>query len=144
MHYWDTSTLAKLYVSEPDSAQFVAHLQATGPVTTSELARWELFRVLARKEAEGFISPGAAEVIFSKFLSDVGRGTVALIPMGPGVEDRFRQLVLRMQRLNPPLATRTLDGIHLATADLHNAAEVVATDANLRKCAGVLGLRLYP
>jgi hypothetical protein len=39
MHYWDTSTLAKLYVSEPDSAQFVAHLRATGPVTTSDLAR---------------------------------------------------------------------------------------------------------
>lgn len=144
MRYWDTSTLAKLYVSEPDSAQFVGHLQATGPVTTSDLARWELFRVLARKESEGLISPGAAEIIFSKFLADVGAGAVALIPMGPPVEDRFRQLVLRLQRLSPPVATRTLDGIHLATADLHNAAEVVATDTNLRKCAAALGLQVYP
>ncbi len=144
MHYWDTSTLAKLYVSEPDSAQFVAHVQTTGPVTTSDLARWELFRVLARKESEGFISQGAAEVIFSKFLSDVGMGTVGLIPMDSRVEDRFRQLVLRLQRLSPPVPTRTLDGIHLARADLHNAAEVIATDAHLRKCAAALGLQVYP
>jgi hypothetical protein len=103
-----------------------------------------LFCVLARKESEGLLSPGGAEIIFSKFLSDVGAGTVALIPMGPPVEDRFRQLVLRLQRLSPPVATRTLDGIHLATADLHNAAEVVATDTNLRKCAVALGLQVYP
>jgi len=64
--------------------------------------------------------------------------------MGSGVEDRFRQLVLRLQRLSPPLATRTLDGIHLATAELHNAAEVIATDANLRKCAVALGHPVYP
>jgi uncharacterized protein with PIN domain len=144
MNYWDTSTLAKLYVSEPDSAQFAAHLRATGPVSTSELARWELFRVLVRKESEGVISPGAAEVIFTKFLSDVGLGTVALIPMGPSVEERFRQVVLRLQRFSPPVATRTLDGIHLATADLHKAAEVVGTDLNLRKCAVALGLQVYP
>ena len=61
MQYWDTSTLAKLYVSESDSAQFAAYLAATGPVTTSELARWELFRVLARKEAESMLPTGAAE-----------------------------------------------------------------------------------
>lgn len=39
MHYWDTSALVKLYVNETDSSQFVAHLAATGPATTSELAR---------------------------------------------------------------------------------------------------------
>jgi hypothetical protein len=103
-----------------------------------------LFRVLARKESEGAISPGAAEVLFSKFLSDVGLGSVAFIPMGPAVEERFRQIVLRLQRLSPPVATRTLDGIHLASADLHKAAEVIATDTNLRKCALALGLRVYP
>ena len=29
MHYWDTSTLAKLYVAESDSPQFSAHHIAT-------------------------------------------------------------------------------------------------------------------
>ena len=144
MQYWDTSTLAKLYVSEPDSAQFAAYLAATGPVTTSALARWELFRVLARKEAEGALRIGAAEAIFAKFLADITAGVVALIPMDSPLETRFQQLVLRLHRLNPPLLARTLDGIHIATADLHGADALVATDTNMRKCAVAIGLRLYP
>ena len=144
MQYWDTSTLAKLYVSEPDSAQFAAYLAATGPVTTSELARWELFRVLARKEAEGVLPIGAAEAIFTKFLADIAAGKVVLVPMGLPVETRFQQLVLRLHRLKPPLVVRTLDGIHIATADLHGADALVATDTHMRKCAAAIGLRLYP
>ena len=144
MQYWDTSTLAKVYVSEPDSAQFAAYLAATGPITTSELARWELFRVLARKEAGGLLPTGAAEVIFGRFLADVAAGKVALVPMDSLVETRFQQLVLRLHRLNPPLAVRTLDGIQIAAADLHGADALVATDMNMRKCAAAIGLKLYP
>jgi predicted nucleic acid-binding protein len=143
MQYWDTSTLAKLYVSEPDSAQFAAYLAATGPITTSELARWELFRVLARKEVTGLLPNGAAEIVFACFLSDVAAGKVVLVPMDSLVETRFQQLVLRLHRLNPPLAVRTLDGIHIAAADLHGADALVATDMNMRKCAAAIGLKLY-
>jgi hypothetical protein len=110
MQYWDTSTLAKLYVNEPDSAQFAAYLATTGPITTSELTRWELFRVLARKEAGGLLPSGASEVIFGRFLADVTAGKVGLVPMNPLLETRFQQLVLRLHRLNPPLGVRTLDG----------------------------------
>jgi len=42
------------------------------------------------------------------------------------------------------LFTRTLDGIHVAAADLHAATEFVSTDLNLRKCAAALGLSVYP
>lgn len=144
MQYWDTSTLAKVYVSEPDSAQFAAYLAATGPITTSELARWELFRVLARKEAGGLLPIGAAEAIFGSFLADVAASKVVLAAMDSLVETRFQQLVLRLHRLNPPLVVRTLDGIHLATADLHGTDALVATDTNMRKCAAAIGLKLYP
>src|SRR4051794_21536121 len=118
MHYWDTSALVKLYISEPDSGAFSAHLAITGPVVTCELARWEMFRVLARKEAEGLITLGSSEVIFNRFLLDVARHSVVLIPLSSAVEDQFRQLVARLHRLSPPIFTRTLDGMHLASADL--------------------------
>jgi predicted nucleic acid-binding protein len=144
MQYWDTSTLAKLYVSEPDSARFAAYLAATGPAATSELTRWEFFRVLARKEAEGLIPTGTAEAIFGSFLADVAAGKVTLVPMNSPAETRFQQLVLRLHRLSPPLVVRTLDGIHIAAADLHGADALVATDTNMRKCAAALGLKLYP
>src|SRR5208282_4600097 len=98
MHYWDTSTLAKLYVAESDSRQFSAHWSQTGVITTSALARWELFCVLARKEGDGLIPSGAAEIIFKEFLADVGGGAVVLIPMQEMEEDRFRNLVPRLCR----------------------------------------------
>ena len=144
MHYWDTSTLAKLYVTESDSPQFSAHWSQTGVITTSALARWELFCVLARKETDGLIPPGATEIIFKEFLADVASGAVVLVPMNETTEDRFRNLVLRLCRSKPPLFTRTLDGIHVATADLHGATEFVFTDGNMRKCAAAIGLAVYP
>jgi predicted nucleic acid-binding protein len=144
MHYWDTSTLAKLYVAEPDSPRFSAHWSQTGVITTAAIARWELYCVLARKEADGLIPSGAAEIVFNEFLTDVGSGAVVLIPMQEAEEDRFRHLVLRLYRSKPPLFTRTLDGIHVAAADLHGATEFVSTDLNLRKCAAALGLSVYP
>jgi predicted nucleic acid-binding protein len=144
MHYWDTSTLAKLYVAEADSDHFSAHWSQTGAITTSPLARWELFCVLARKEADGLIPAGAAEIIFNEFLADVASGTVVFVPMQEAEEDRFRNLVLRLSRLKPPSFTRTLDGIHLATADLHGATELVCTDLNMRRCAAAIGLPVYP
>jgi predicted nucleic acid-binding protein len=144
MHYWDTSTLAKLYVAESDSAHFSAHWSQTGAITTSTLTRWELFCVLARKEAGGLIPSGAAEIIFNEFLADVGTGVIVLLPMQEAEEDRFRNLVLRLNRLIPPLFTRTLDGIHVATADLHGATEFVSTDLNMRKCAAAIGLSVHP
>jgi predicted nucleic acid-binding protein len=144
MHYWDTSTLAKLYVGEPDSNIYEVHLAATGAAVTSELARWELFRVAARKEAEGVICAGKAEVVFSRFLADVLAGRVTLVPFDEAVENQFRDLVLRLHRLKPPIAARTLDCIHIATAELNGAVEVVATDIGLRKAASAIGLKIFP
>jgi predicted nucleic acid-binding protein len=144
MHYWDTSTLAKLYIAESDSPQFSAHWSQTGIITTSALTRWELFCVLTRKETDGLIPSGAAEIIFNEFLADVVSGTVVLVPMHEAEEDQFRSLVLRLYRSKPPLFTRTLDGIHIATAALHGANEFVSTDLNMRKCAVAVGLAVYP
>ena len=144
MPYWDTSTLAKFYVSEPDTSLFEAHLAATGPAMTSTLTRWELFRVAARKEAAGFIAAGTAEAIFARFLADVESARVTLIPLDQTVEDRFRAVVLKLHRLSPPVVGRTLDCIHIAAAEVSMADEVVATDMGLRKAAGALGLKLFP
>src|ERR1700730_13399521 len=102
MRYWDTSTLAKLYVSEADSSVFAIHLAATGPGVTSELARWELFRVAAKKEAEGHIAAGTAEIVFAKFLADTATGRMMLVPFDEKVEQKYRSLALRLHRLKPP------------------------------------------
>ena len=124
MHYWDTSRLVKLYVSELDSPQFTAHLVSTGPTMTSELARWEIFRVFARKEADKVIAAGGAEAVFATFETDVASGRVTLLPMSAAIEERFRKLALKLHRLTPPV--------------------FVAMDGNLRKCAAAIGLKVFP
>ena len=144
MHYWDTSALAKLYFDESDSKSFKAHLAATGSPVASDLIRWEIFRVAARKEAEGLIGAETAETAFSKFLADVSAGKVTLIPFDETVESRYHNLVLRLHRLKPPVVARTLDCIRLATAELIGAEEVVVMDAGLRKAAAAIGLKVFP
>ncbi len=125
MHYWDTSTLGKLYVSEADSPKFTTHLTATGPATTFELARWGMFRAFARKEADQVSATGAAEAVFARFEVDVASGRVTPLPMSAAIEERFRKLALTLHRLTPPVFTRTLDAIYLATAELHQAGDLL-------------------
>lgn len=144
MHHWDTSALAKLYVAEPDSAQFSEHWSQTRIIAISGLARWELFCVLAKKEASGLIPTGAAEILYAEFLTDIDSGSIVVIPMSENVEELFRKLVLQLHSEKPPLLVRTLDGIHTATASLHDATEFISTDTNMRKCATAIGLKVFP
>ena len=143
MQFWDTSTLLKLYVPETDSTQFAAHISATS-VCASELARWELLRAIARKEMDRAIPPFSSENVFERFLADVSARRVVLLPVNPAVEARFRVLILELHRRHPPVVIRTLDGIHLATADLLPATEVVTTDSHMRNGAAAIGLKTFP
>lgn len=96
------------------------------------------------KGGDQVITPGAAEIVFAMFEADVASGRITLLPMNRTVETRFQQLALKLHRLTPPIFTRTLDAIHLATADLAQAVELVATDLNLRTCGCAIGLKVFP
>ena len=58
MAYWDSSCLLKLYVTEYDSADFESYLLTNPDITTSAIARFELWAAFRRKEALGDISAG--------------------------------------------------------------------------------------
>lgn len=143
MQYWDTSALLKLYISEPDSPVLAAHLSQS-PVCISQVGQAEMLRAIARKEAEGAIPPTSAETIFGKFLADVSAGRIVVLPFDARVEAHFRKLALQFHRQRPPVVVRTLDAIHLATAHLLPADEVVTLDSHMRAGATLLDLKLFP
>lgn len=143
MQYWDTSALLKLYVPEPDSSRFSAHVTGSA-IYTSELARWELFRALLRKEMEQAIPPLSAEAVFSRILSDANSKRVVWLACDTVIEAAFRKLVAQLHRRKPPIVIRTMDAIHLAAASLLPAAEVVTTDAHMRAGAVAIGLTVFP
>jgi predicted nucleic acid-binding protein len=96
--YVDTSALVKLAVAEPESKALRQYLRRNRPHVTSALARTEVARALL---------PFGAET--------VDRGTAVL--------QRFELIrisdrVLRRAGALEPIALRSLDAIHLATAQL--------------------------
>ena len=93
MSYWDTSCLVKLYVAEPDSAQFEAHAASAGPLITSEIRAWELWTTLRRKEAAGSLAPGAARALFQTFRTDVATGELVLMPADAVCQTEFEAIV---------------------------------------------------
>ena len=145
MSYWDTSTLVKLYVLEPDSAAFEGHLQTPAhSVVSARVTLWEAWATFRRKEAEGAIAPGAAQMLQAELLTDLGTGEWRLVEAGERVEAEFNRIVDLCYRRTPPLFIRTFDAIHLASAGVAGETEIVATDKRLREAARLLGFRLFP
>lgn len=143
MQYWETSALLKLYIPEPDSQLFAAHLSQS-PICTSQIGLAEMLRAIARKELEGAIMKMSAEAAFARFTGDISDGRIVVLPFDNRVEACFRELVIRFHRQQPPILVRTLDAIHLATAHLLPADEVVTLDSHMRAGATSLGLKLFP
>jgi uncharacterized protein len=144
MSYWDTSCLVKLYAAESDSPLMESHALESAQMVTSEIARFELWTTLRRKEADGQLSQGAALALFQIFLADVAKGDITLFPTDDTVRREFEAIVDRCHGCVPPLPLRTLDAIHLATAHVTKAAEMVATDKRLRDAAVFEGFCVFP
>src|SRR5947209_7121100 len=103
MRYWDTSTLLKLYVTESNSGRFRAHASATGPLLTSNVARWELFVTLQRKEAAGDLYPGTAQSFYSQFEMDIASGRLVVLDADARQLPAFQSLVRKLYRQQPPI-----------------------------------------
>ena len=144
MSYWDTSTLAKLYLPEPDSASFSRKAAIDPIVVTSRLALYEMRRVAFRKEGEGLIQAGTAESAPGQMNQDIATGQIRLIELDARVESEFNSIMALCYRRNQPLLIRTLDALHLASARVAGETQLVTTDKRMRVAATVLGLSLFP
>lgn len=121
--YLDSSAIVKLVVAEPESTALRRYLRPRRPLVSSALARTEVIRALA---FEGYEALSRGRAVLERI--DLMR-----------VNDR----VLDAASILAPADVRSLDAIHLATAqqlgtDLGN---VVTYDVRMTEAAQQLRLR---
>ena len=138
--YLDTCILVKLLVVEPDSEFFIRSLEGQ-PLVTSELARTEIFSALLTRERAGKISISDRRRAWHEFESRVKAGEVRVEPLNSIV---LRKAMHSLERCHPQVPLRTLDAIHLATADLCHDFPLVTTDGRLRDAATLMGFAIFP
>lgn len=120
--YLDSSALVKLVVEEPETAALRAYLRGRRPLVSSALARTEVVRALL-PEGDDAVARGEAVLRRVELLR---------------VNDR----VLRAAGLLRPPEVRSLDAIHLASAQQlgDDLAVVVTYDERMLDAARRLGL----
>lgn len=121
--YLDSSAIMKLAVAEPESAALRRHLRRRRPLVSSVLARAEVVRALLPAG-----SPAVA----------AGWSVLAGIELA-----RVNDRVLAAAATLEPAELRTLDAIHLATAQRFgpDLGQLVTYDDRMTAAAARLGIR---
>lgn len=138
--YLDSCILVKLVSLEPESAAYHA-LVLGKTVVTSELAVVEVRSALLAKERAGRLARSARLAGWRLFQEKVRDQEFLLLPLNRQVIERAAG-VIEQCHLRVPL--RTLDAIHVATAELHGGEEMCSHDQRVREACEVLGLPLAP
>lgn len=120
--YLDSSAIVKLAVAEPESAELRRYLRRRRPWVSSALARAEVVRALL-PAGPAAVRGGAAVL-----------GRIDLIRVNDRVLDTAGRLL--------PVQLRSLDAVHLATAQLlgDDLARLVTYDERMAAAADRMGL----
>jgi uncharacterized protein len=134
--YLDSCIIVKLVSHEPDSEMY--HRQVAGnPVTTSELAVAEVRSALLAKERMGRISRQDRLTGWHLFQEKVRDGEFVLLPLNRQIIERAGAVI---DQCHPGVPLRTLDAIHVATAELNGTEQMCSSDDRVRKASDVVGL----
>jgi hypothetical protein len=142
LYYIDSSALIKAYLPEKGSA-WIEELVEMETIAISMLTVSEVASALSRRVREGSIRAEQRQRLFDTFLAHTDRFQV--MSVSPEVIDEAAAILLHD---SPGAVLRTLDAIHLATAQKsfilarQGASEsgvLVAADRRLRDAALALG-----
>ena len=138
--YLDTAILVKLVVREPDSA-FYADLVDGELVWSSQIVVTECFSALLRKERERGITPPHRRRAWKQIEADIAARRLNLVTMTADVLARANGI---LGVCHPTIALRSLDAIHLASAERCQSWPICSNDRRLREAATRLGLPIAP
>ena len=136
--YFDTSALAKWYISEAHSDDVEEYLQKHGPVAISDLTIVEMRCLLARRRRDKSITSQIETEAFATFQEDIRRRFLTCHPSPEGLAAGTINLIA----LLPDVPIRTLDAMHLMIAKEISATELVTADRIMADGAEALGIKV--
>lgn len=138
--YLDSAIIVKLLVAEPDSDRFQSALIGKD-LDTAELSILEVASALLGKERQGHISRRLRERALSAFDEKLQSDEIRVLPITSPTFLRARRFI---DACHPDAALRSLDALHLAACDQHDAFPLCTNDSRLRTAAGQLGIPVFP
>ena len=138
--YLDSCIIVKLVSREPDSEAYHG-IVAGQPGVTSELAVAEVRSALLAKERAGRISRQDRLTGWRLFQEKVRDQEFHLLPLNRQVIERAGAVI---DQCHPKVPLRTLDAIHVATAELYGGEQMCSSDQRVCAAADFIGLSLVP
>lgn len=135
--YLDSCILIKLLVREADS-EFYGRLTDGQPVASSMLAYTEVWAGLMAKERTQAISPELRRQAWSRFERHFLEDVFDLATISDAICRRANWI---LERVHPQIPLRSLDALHLATADQLQDWPLVTNDRRMRDAASLMA---YP
>lgn len=136
MVYVDTSALAKWYLNEQGSEEFVEWIVDQSEPWISTLTAVELRCLFARKQRNRETSPEIADRAYATFEEDTARGHLYLHPLNDDVLKAALGLIGRL----PGVPLRTLDAMHLSVARELEVPALATADQVMGNAGEALGL----
>lgn len=144
MSCWDTSGLLKLYFEEADSLTFRSFAARGGSIIISGIARYEAEAAFRRKELDGTLRAGDADVFQRTLEAHLEAGRLRAVPLGSSIDRRFSEVLKKCLASKPSVFIRTSDALHIATALAEGEMEFVTADHRQRTAAAEMGLNVWP
>ncbi|MFZ4116396.1 MAG: type II toxin-antitoxin system VapC family toxin [Chthoniobacterales bacterium] len=137
MIFCDTSTLAKYYVSERESAEVRLLFDQEDQVVFSELARIELMGVFHRRLREGKWNREEFLTVIQQFTRDDADDYWKWVPLESAI---LEQAIKIFSTLSEKIFLRSSDCLHLVTAMQHRMHQIYTHDSHQSEAASSFGL----
>ena len=125
---------------EPDSDVYVTLVDGQ-PAWSSHLIVVECFSALLRKERAGAITSTHRRRAARQVTADVAARRLSLVPVTADLVERAYGI---LEVCHPMVSLRSLDAIHLASAERCQSWPLCSNDTRVRTAAAKLGLPLSP
>ena len=138
MTYVDTSALAKWYLNEARSEEFVTWMQAASTTYISTLTVVEKRCLLARRRRNRELPVELEQKVFAALQDDIAHGFLIQQP----VDDESVRGALRLLGLLPVHPLRTLDALHLSIARNSGSLCLATADRVMASAAQAIGFEV--